>query len=234
MSDSIDGILGVNDNEEPKKDKIAKVQTNVKSRLESLKSLLSSDDTDFNTKDHLMTPGDFPVSSNIKLIDYVDEDKKCLEYAEDNINALLLNYIKSESLLQSEKLNKIKNMHITKLAELEGLVRMVHRNLVMVQEAIDAGDLSSDMLKFAKEYMVEKRNCIEARSKHMDKCEKYWENYAAIYGLESKDDEIIRKTEVSTEQDEKTMIMDITQLNEIIDAQVITNREKEKTNRKKN
>ncbi len=77
--------------------------------------------------------------------------------------------------------------------------------------------MSSDMFKFAKEFMVEKRNNIEARSKHLDKCEIYWENYAAIYGLESKDDEIVRKTETKEETDEKVQVMDITQLNNLID-----------------
>lgn len=236
----IDDVLQPNNINDPlnthniKKDKISKTQSSVQNRLNSLKDLLKSDDTQFNTDDHIMKPGDIPASSNIKLIDYEDEDKKCLEYAKDNIEAILLNYIKSDSLLKSEKLNKIKTQHITKLAELEGLVRMVHRNLVMVQEAIDAGDLSSDMLKFAKEYMVEKRNCIEARSKHMDKCEIYWQNYGEAHGLESKEDEIVRTTETVGANEEKHMIMNITELNDIIDKQVITNKEKEKNNKEKN
>lgn len=225
MSQDIDKALGLDDDDDNsvfnnKAAKIKDKQTTTKDKLNALKDLLKLDNTQFNTDDHLVQIGDFPSSQNIKVINYEDEYKKCVEYATDNITSIIINYIKSPELLKSDKLNKVKSQHIDKLADLEDLVRKAHHNLIMVQEAIDAGDMSSDMFKFAKEFMGEKRNSIEAKSKHLDKCEIYWENYAAIYGLESKDDEIVRKTEVKEDTEQKVQIFNISELNDIIDAQL--------------
>ena len=180
-----------------------------------------------------MKHGDLPQASNIKIIDYELEFNKCIDYATINIDVIILNYIKSDNLLQSAKLNTIKEQHIIQLAELEDLVRKTNRNMIMIQEAIDAGDMSGDMFKFAKEFMVEKRNNIEARSKHLSKCEIYWKNYAEANGLESKDDEIVRKSEVKDDKEVKTSIMDISQLNDIIDKQLLETKEKNAKNNKK-
>lgn len=196
-------------------------KNNTKNRLDSLKELLKSDNTNFNPSEHYPNNGDFPRSNNVKLIDYEEEKEKCIIYATDIIDNIINNYVKSSDLLKSDKLNSIKTQHITKLAELEDLVRMSKRNLVMIQEAIDSGDLSTEMLRSAKDFMVENRNNIEARSKHINNCETYWENYAAIYGLESKDDEIVRKSEKSEESETTNhIITDISKLNDIIDKQM--------------
>lgn len=207
-----------------------KKNNNTKNRLDSLKELLKSDNTNFNPSEHYPNSGDFP-SNNQRMIDYDSESNKCIEYATDIIDNIINNYVKSPDLLKSDKLNSIKNQHITKLAELEDLVRMSKRNLIMIQEAIDSGDLSTEMLRSAKDFMVENRNNIEARSKHINNCESYWENYASIYGLESKDDEIVRNSEKNDESNTSNhIITDISKLNDIIDKQMeeMKNRNKKK------
>lgn len=211
-------------------------KNNSKNRLDSLKELLKSDTaTDFNPKDHYPNNGDFPISNNNKMINYEDEEAKSIVYAENVINDIISNYVKSDDLLKSNKLISIRNQHVTKLAELEDLVRMSKRNLVMIQEAIDSGDLSTEMLRSAKDFMVENRNNIEARSKHIDKCEDYWNNYASMYNLESKEEEIVRNNEKNDDTLKTNhIIMDISKLNDIIDKQVSEIKSRDKEKRKNN
>src|ERR1035437_125951 len=138
--------LDSNGNIENSKSKVKKNEI-LQSKLQSLKDLLKEDDIVFNTADHLPFPGDFPVSQNIKLINYADEDAICVEEATGVIDSIILNYIKSENLLKSEKVVKIKNYHIKTLAELDGLVKTAKSNKTMLQEGIDAGDMAPEMFK---------------------------------------------------------------------------------------
>src|ERR1039457_1830999 len=132
--DNNGNIAGASSKPKVKKNEI------LQSKLQSLKDLLKEDDVIFNTADHLPLPGDFPVSQNIKLINYADEDAICIEEATGVIDSIILNYIKSENLLKSEKVVKIKNYHIKTLAEFDGLVKTAKSNKTMLQEGIDAGD----------------------------------------------------------------------------------------------
>jgi len=217
----------------PRGTKIGKNNNNTLNKLDSLRFLLQEDDVKFNANDHLPQPGDFPVSQNIKLVDYNAEDIICLEEATGVIDSIILNYIKSDSLLNSDKVMKIKNNHIKTLAELDGLVKSCKTYKIMIQEGIDAGDMSPEMFKMHKEYSMDMRAGIDARSKHIEKCEIYWKNYALMYGLENKEEEIIRKTESKEDEGPKKTITDITSLNELIEKKMKAQAEKMEIDKEK-
>lgn len=219
----IDDIIGEipSNNDVPKKKK-----DNTKLRLDSLKDLLKSDTVDFNTNDHLPKFGDFPISTNLKVIDYDDEDKKDLAKAEETIGAIISNYISNNKIKQLDKVKGVIRSHITKLADIELLVRNSKRNMILLQEAIDVGDLSKDMFDGVYKFQGEMRTNIEARSKHIDKCEIYWENYSKQFGLENKEEEVIRTTELKEDEKEKTNIFSITDLNRIIEEKMKSEKEK--------
>ncbi len=197
-----------------------------RNRLDALKELLKSDSVTFDSNSHMPQPNDFPASSAAKMINYDDEDEICLAYAEATMSAIIENYIKSEELLNSVKLKSIKALHVNKLAELQMLVRNSKRNMIMMQEGIDAGDMSKDMFNGVREYQVEMRTNIEHRSKHVDKCELYWENYAVRYGMENKEEEIMRKAEVKEDKGEKMTIISQSDLNKAIADQMQIQQEK--------
>lgn len=203
-----------------KGDKVSAKQQATRSRLESLKDLLKSDTVDFNTNDHLPNAGDFPQSTGGKVINYEDEDKKDLDKAEETIIAIINNYISNDKIKELDKVKGVIKSHITKLADLELLVRNSKRNMIMLQEAIDIGDMGKDMFDGVYKFQGEMRTNIEARSKHIDKCEIYWENYSKQFGLDTKEEEVIRKTEVKEDDKEKTNIFSITDLNRIIEEKM--------------
>ena len=90
----------------------------------------------------------------------------------------------------------------------------------MLQEGIDAGDMAPEMFKMVKEFSMDMRANIDARSKHIESCETYWRNYASMYGLENKEEEIIRKTETKEDEGPKKTITDITSLNDMIEKKM--------------
>lgn len=202
-------------------------QVATRNRLESLAELLKSDDTQFDASKHLPNMNDFPGSERtVKMIDYEEEDRICLQYAEETIDSIIWNYIKSQDLLTGDKLKSIRKQHVSKLAELQYLVRNSKRNMTMLQEGIDAGDMGKDMFTGVREYQVEMRTNIEHRSRHVDKCEKYWEEYSVRYGLENKEEEIMRKAEVKDETTVKTTIMSQSELNSAIEEKMKVEMEK--------
>jgi hypothetical protein len=146
---------------------------NMKKKLQDLKAQLQADPVVLNTDNFTPNVDDIPDSENIKYIDYAEEKTKTIEYAEQTINTIVNNYISSEKLLADKKIMDVKREQISKLAELQFLVANSDRNLITLQEAIDAGDMSKDMFMMVRDYQVEMRNNIEARSKHIDKCEVY-------------------------------------------------------------
>lgn len=227
MENEIDGILDPENN----KIKLSKKQESTKNRLDGLKELMKSDNVHFNSSEHLPGPFDFPVNTNIRLIDYSNEDTICNSMATETIDAIILNYIHSEGLLNADKLKSIKKGQINKLADLELLVRNSKRNMILLQEGIDSGDMGKDMFDGVQKFQVEMRTNIEARSKHIDKCEIYWDNYSKMYGLENKEEEIIRKTESKIEEIDKKTIFNQTDLNLLIEKQMEENKKKMETSK---
>lgn len=212
MESEIDGIL---DPKNAKKDK-----ENTEARLNSLKELLKSDNTEFNSNNHMIKNDDLPPSQNIQYIDYSEKNKEHLNIATDIITGFITNYVKSEELLNSIKLKSIKNQHIEKLANLQLLVENVKRNLIMIQEAIDGGDMSIEMFKLSIDQTRELGSRIEAVSKHIETCDLYWEKYASTFGLENKEEKIIREKEIATDSEEKPIVIDPNILNDMIDKRI--------------
>lgn len=229
MSDEIDNALQP-DNLNSKKDKL-----NTEQRLKSLKELLNSDDVQFKPDQYKVKDGDFPATQNIQYIDYEQKDKEHRSYAEGIISGFIMNYVKSEELLNSVKLNNVKNQHIDKLANLKLLVDNTKRNLIMIQEAIDGGDMSVEMFKLSIDQTKELGSRIEAMGKHIESCENYWEKYAANYGLENKEAQIIQSKEISSEDNKNnTMIIDPNQLNKVIEQKIAEAEKKKEDLKKKN
>lgn len=222
----IDDILQPNNLDDSKKKKVTPKQEATQSRLNSLKDLLKSDNVNFDTNKHLPNPGDFPTSMNLKVIDYEAEEKQDLERAEETIGAIISNYISNNKIKQLDKVKGVIKSHITKLADLELLVRNSKRNMITLQESIDSGDLGKDMFDGVYKFQSEIRTNIEAKSKHIDKCEIYWENYSKQFGLENKEEEVIRTTESKLDEKEKTNIFSITDLNRIIEEKMKSEKEK--------
>jgi hypothetical protein len=223
MDNDLEDILGPEKPNSKKEDKAA-----TDKRLNSLKELLKSDNTEFNADNHMVKNNDLPASQNVAYIDYAKKEEEHRLYASEVINGFITNYIKSEELLNSVKLNSIKNQHIDELSDLELMLRNTKRNLIMVQEAVDGGDMSIEMFKLVIETTKELGARVDARSKHVKNCDAYWEKYAAMFGLENKEEKIIRTNETSPDDKNKTVIIDPTALNALIEAKV-----KELDNKKK-
>jgi hypothetical protein len=217
MSEELDNIFDP-ENLKPKQKKDDKEMT--EKRLNSLRELLKSDNTDFNADNHMIKNSDLPASENIAYIDYAQKEIEYNIAASEIINGFITNYVKSDELLNSVKLKSIRNQHIEKLANLQLLVGNIKRNLIMIQEAIDGGDMSIEMFKLSIDQTRELGSRIEAISKHIESCDTYWEKYASTFGLENKEEKIIREKEISSDDSSKTIVIDTTALNTLIDQKI--------------
>lgn len=211
----IDGILDPINNQS-KKDT---------DRMESLRSLLKADPIKFPVQNHIALETDFPPSQHIKSIDHTEEKLGHTQYATIAVEGFIDNYIKDKKLLTSSRLQKMKQKHIEDIAELQYIVKNTERNLISIQESIDAGDVSIEMFKLSREISSDLRASIKDRSIFYDKCELYWQEYADRYGLTSEEEDIIKAGDTS---ESKTMILDQSALNAAIEKQLA-----EKNNRKK-
>lgn len=203
-----------------------------KTKLDDLKALLQADPVTIDTASMMADTDKLPQSLNLKVVDYEVEKQLHHAYAVDNIDSIILNYIQTEKVLEGEKLKNVRQQHITKLSELQFLVKNSERNMILLQEAIDGGDMSKEMFDTLRSFQVEMRHNIEARSKHMDKCELYWEDYAEKYGLGSAEEKTIMETEVKTDETSKHTITDMKSLNDMIQQKMddAKNKKKEGSN----
>jgi hypothetical protein len=187
-----------------------------KQKLQSLRDLLQADPVKLDTDDMLADVSTLPVSQNVKVIDYEEEDKKTIQDATDVIDSIILNYIKSEKVLNGYKLKSIRKQHIDTLADFMFLKKNARRNLITMQEAIDSGDMSKDAFSIVRDYQNEVQKYSDSIAKHMDKCENYWNDYADKYGLENEEEKNIQESEVKPDEGKKTTVTDMKALNNVI------------------
>ncbi len=191
---ALNDITGVNDT------------NSTKAKLASLKAQLIADPLNFNAQSYIADTTDFPPSQQIKLIDYVGVKKvEYKELATKVINNIILNYVKDDKLLTSPRLADVRDLHILKLAETYLLVGMSENNMILLQEVIDGGDLGKDIFQLIHQAQTKNLENINARDEHIEKCEKYWENYSSIYGLENQEEKIIMATEEKNEDKDKKL-----------------------------
>lgn len=209
---TIDEVLGP---EETGSDESQKKKNPTKERLQSLKEMLDSDPVKINTDNLLLNPLDMPASQNIKVIDYIDEKVKHHEYASRVITNIVKTFIKSPKLLESPRLIDLVDQQIVKYARLLLLTDMSERNLITLQEAIDSGDMSTEVfetnMRAQSSVSTHESNC----DKHITMCEKYWATYADQYGMENEETKIVQETEVKTDEKNR-MILNATDIIERI------------------
>lgn len=212
---TIEEILGPD--EESGNDESQNKKTNpTKERLQSLKEMLDSDPVKINTDNLMLNPADMPQSQNIKVIDYQGEEKtRIREYAQRIITNIVKTYIKSPKLLGSPRLIDLVDQQVTKYARLLLLTEMAERNLITLQEAIDSGDMSTEVfetnMRAQTSLSTHESNC----EKHIGMCEKYWATYADQYGMENEETKIVQETEVKTDEKNR-MILNATDIIERI------------------
>lgn len=184
-----------------------KDKNSLKSRLEGIKSFMQNDDLAFNVNDSMANMKELPsIENTVKYIDYELEKMNNLEYADTIISNIIGNYVTNDKLAESYKFKSIREQQIIKLAEIQFLVKNSERNLILLQETIDGGDMTKDMFDMVKGFQGEMRLNIEARSKHVDKCESYWSNYNTQLGMENKEQTIMNETEVKVDVAEKKIM----------------------------
>lgn len=209
---TIDEVLG---SEEPVNDDSQKKKNPTKERLQSLKEMLDSDPVKINTDNMILNPADMPPSQNIKVIDYADEKIKHHSYASRVITNIVKTYIKSPKLLESPRLIDLVDQQIVKYSRLLLLTDMAERNLITLQEAIDSGDMSTEVfetnMRAQDSVSTHESNC----DKHITLCEKYWAAYAEQYGMENEETKIVQETEIKTDEKNR-MILNATDIIERI------------------
>lgn len=209
---SIDDILGPEDNT-PKENK---TKNPTKERLKSLKEMLDSDPIKLDTDNMLLDPNMMPQSQNIKVIDYQGEEKiKHRVYAERIITNIVKTYIKSPKLLQSPRLIDLVDLQVIEYARLLLMTDIAERNMITLQEAIDSGDMSTEVFD-SNMRAQQTLSSHETKSKKLiADCERYWTTYAEQYGMENEETKIVQETEVKTDEKNR-MIMNATDIIERI------------------
>lgn len=203
-----------------------KKESSTKSRLENLKELLKADPVQLNTADLLARPIDFPVSQQVKYIDYTVEKQSHIEFSRQVISNIIETYVKFEL---SPRLKDMKQKDIIKYSKLLLLAQISEENMIKLQESIDDGDMSKDMFDSVNKAQKEMRDNMAAEENHLDKCEKYWCDYAANYGLATTEEKIVQDNEIKDDSEKKHVIIDMSKLAELIQD----NLQKEKDKNKK-
>ena len=201
-----------------------------KNRLAGLKELLKADPVQLDTDNILANTGDFPASQQAKYIDYVEEKKNHTAFALQAISNIIETYVKSKQLLDSPRLKDLKQKDVIKYSRLLLLVQISEDNLIKLQESIDGGDMSKEMFDSVNKSQKEMRDNMDAEEKHLDKCEKYWSNYATIYGLENSEEKIVHEAEAKDDTTVKRTIIDMSKLSEMIQDNLQKEKEKNRIN----
>jgi hypothetical protein len=227
---SIDDLLGHDDSQD--NNRINKSKNPTKDRLQSLKELLDSDPIKLNTDNLLLNPADMPQSQNIKVIDYVGEEKPRHKIdASRIITNIVKNYIKSPKLLESPRLLDLVDRQVDKYARLLLLTDIAERNFLTLQEAIDSGDMSTEVFDTNMRAQDTLSKHETNSEKHLAMCENYWANYAEQYGMENEETKIVQETEVKTDE-QKRMIMSATEIIDRIRGTVAQRAEDDKADKK--
>ena len=194
----------------------------------SLKEIMQMlDQSQFDPKDHIVNPGDLPPAGKVKdKVDYEASMLKIEQIANAIVETIVKNYVISEKWLNTPKVKSIYEQQAMKLAELQFLVNSCRDGLMSLQESLDSGDINPELFRMKKDYIKEMRDSINERSKHISEIEKYWESQASKYEVDStkesqelaSDKEAIKSQETifneSDSGEEKTIIMDIRQMND--------------------
>ena len=194
-----------------------------KNRLRDLKEQLKSDELQLNTEDLYASPDEFPNNDNEdneKYIDYTEEQKGHTEFATQVINNIVNTYVKSKELLNSNRLKDLKQQDILDYSFILLMINIANKNLILLQESIDTGDMSKEAFDSVQKAAKELRDNMKMKSEHLTKCEKYWDNYSSTYGLGNEEQKIA--TEVSKENKKnevKTTIINQSDLIETIQKQ---------------
>ena len=202
---------------------------NTKNRLSDLKELLATDNINLDPSTLYANPDDYPDSKNVKYIDYIEQRNNHKNFAEQVITNIIKTYIKSDKLLESPRVLDLKQMDIINYSRLLLITHISEENLILIQESIDGGDMSSIMFDSINKAQQEMRKNMEAIDKHLTKCEKYWSEYAANFGLTNEEEQIIQSSNIGNE--EQHIIMDMTKLTEIIHDNVKKQQKLEKQNK---
>jgi hypothetical protein len=197
-----------------------------KKKLDKLKQTLisSNEASTFDAGKHIADPTQFPGGTatvdTAVYIDYDSERKNHKQFAIQLISNIITNYVKSIELLDSPRLKDVKQQHILKLSELYLLVSISEKNLIMLQEGIDRGDLSKDMFNLVDDAQSRMLDNIDQRDKHIEKCESYWKVFANSYSLEINEESIIQKQQEAIKDDKKLIVTNLSDLNSIIAAKM--------------
>lgn len=222
---ALDTVL-LPDNNDDGNDKKKKKDDSTKSRLQGLKEMLQADPVQLNTDALQANTKDFPASQQAKLIDYDDEKRNHKEFAKQVIDNIIDTYVTFEL---SPRQQNLKDKDIMKYSRLLLLVQIAEDNLIRIQESIDGGDMSKEMFDSVNKAQKELRDNMDAEEKHLDKCEKYWCDYAANYGLQNTEEKIVQENEIKDDGQKKHIIMDMSRLSEQIQEQLQKEKEKNKS-----
>ncbi len=191
---------------------MSKDKDSTKNRLDALKAGMESDPIKLDTSTLTPNIGDFPASESAKYIDYDGEKKNHKEFALQVITNIIDTYIKSDKLLNSPRLKDLKQDHIKTYAHHLLMSEIADGNLIKIQESIDAGDMSKDTFSSIRTASMELRDCISSYTKHLAICDKYWSEYAAKYGMETTEEQIVQQTEVKEDAGKKLTIFNAAEL----------------------
>jgi len=146
------------------------------------------DNENFDPKDYLVNPSTTelpPVGKAKPLVDKQEEQDNINDAAFEIIESIVRNYVISEKWYNGDKVQTIIRQQSNQLAELQFLINSCKETLVTLQESLDSGDINTEIFKAKKDYIIEMRNSINERSKHISEVEKYWVAQAAKYEVEN-------------------------------------------------
>jgi hypothetical protein len=210
-------------------------KNNLKDKLQSLKAMKEANDIQLDTSELYVTKDEFPSNDLTTNDNYVDYDL-CKEnfnkIAQQTVDNIVNNYIKSEKLLNSSRLLDLKKYDIIKYARLLLMLDISERNLLMLQSNIDLGDMSKEMFDCINKAQKDLRDNMDTLDKHLAKLEKYWKEYAETYGFQN-EEELIASESSNNNNEDNIHILDSSQLIETIHKKVKEQLEKEKQNKQR-
>lgn len=192
----------------------------IKNRLKDLKEQLKSDSIQLNTDNLYASDDEFPTNNvdSEKYIDYTKEQEQHTDFATQTINNIVKTYVKNQKLLDSNRLKDLKQQDILDYSNILLMISISKQNLIKLQESIDGGDMSKEAFDSVNKAAKELRDNMTMKSKLLEKCEKYWDNYSKTYGLENEEEKIASESNKS-ENTNNTTIINTSNLIEIIKKQ---------------
>lgn len=209
---------------------------NLKDKLESLKDINNANHVEIDTSQLYAEKDEFPtgrdniesVEDDERYIDYDQQKENFKNIATQTVDNIIKTYIKNDKLLNSSRLKDLKNYDIVKYSRLLLLADNTERNMLMIQESIDLGDLSKEMFDSVNKTQNELRKNMDELDKHLSKMEDYWKEYASKYGYENEEEKIVN--EDTTTKDDSNIIVDQTSLIENIHKKINEDKKKKAKN----